>query len=103
MTIDFNDDGRTGILMKNYLVEAIDDFDGDVIKSAATPARRNLFDVDEDCKRLSTQRSDKFHSIVMKLLYVAKRGRPDILLQISFLCTRVSKSNENNWSKLRRV
>ena len=37
MGIDFNDDGRTSILMKGYLVEAIDDFDGDIIKFAATP------------------------------------------------------------------
>ena len=38
-----------------------------------------------------------------KLLYVAKRARPDIDLTIAFLCTRVSKSTKENWEKLRRL
>jgi Reverse transcriptase (RNA-dependent DNA polymerase) len=35
-----------------------------------------------------------FHSVVAKLLYVSLRARPDILLAVSFLCTRVSKSTK---------
>ena len=44
-----------------------------------------------------------FHSIVAKQLYVSHRGRPDVQLPIAFLCTRVSKSTEQDWSKLKRV
>jgi len=51
MDIDFKDNGTASILMKGYLKEAIQDFDGDIIRSAATPARRTLFDVDEDCEK----------------------------------------------------
>ena len=38
-----------------------------------------------------------------KLLYVAKRARIDLQLAIAFLCTRVSKSTQQDWEKLRRV
>ena len=37
-----------------------------------------------------------------KLLFTAKRGRPDLETLISFLTTRVSKSTEDDWRKLKR-
>jgi hypothetical protein len=43
------------------------------------------------------------HSTVAKLLFVAKRGRPDILLAVSFLTTRVKQPDEDDWKKLCRV
>ena len=36
-----------------------------------------------------------------KLLYVSKRARVDIDLVVFFLYTRVSKSTEDDWEKLR--
>ena len=38
-----------------------------------------------------------------KLLYVSKRARVNIDLTIAFLCTRVSKSTDEDWNKLRRL
>ena len=38
-----------------------------------------------------------------KLLFIAKRGRPDILTAISFLTTRVTKPNVDDWGKLKRT
>ena len=32
-----------------------------------------------------------------------KRARPDLETSIDFLCTRVDKSDEDDWGKLRRV
>ena len=37
-----------------------------------------------------------------KLLFIMKRGRPDVETTISYLMTRVSKSNEKDWEKLKR-
>ena len=34
---------------------------------------------------------------------MAKRGRPDINLTISYLCTRVQAPDENDWEKLMRL
>lgn len=48
-------------------------------------------------------RREIFHSVTAKLLYVSHRGRLDIELPIAFLCTRVSKSTEQDWGKLKRV
>jgi hypothetical protein len=41
--------------------------------------------------------------VVAKLLYVSIRARPDLLLAIGFLCTRVSKSTKQDQTKLKRV
>ena len=52
---------------------------------------------------MSEERMEIFHHIVAKLLYVSKRARVDIDLTVSFLCTRVSKSTEEDWVKLKRL
>jgi hypothetical protein len=49
------------------------------------------------------QRASIFHATVAKLLFIAKRARPDILLAISFLTTRVKEPDEDDWGKLKRV
>ena len=36
-------------------------------------------------------------------MFVGKRGRPDLEPYIACLCTRVSKSDEFDWEKLKRV
>jgi len=41
--------------------------------------------------KLSKTRSGIFHATVAKLLFVAKRAQPDILLAVSFLTTRVKE------------
>ena len=44
-----------------------------------------------------------FHSRVAKLLYLAKRCRPEILPSIIFLTGRVQCATEEDWGKLNRV
>jgi hypothetical protein len=89
--------------MKDYVEEAISDFGEDITKSATTPAKRDLFEVNEASEELTNEKSEVFHSVVAKLLYVSKRGRLDIQLVITFLCTRVSCSTKQDWEKLKRV
>ena len=38
-----------------------------------------------------------------KLLFVSKRARTDILVTVSCLTTRVSKADEDDWKKLKRL
>jgi hypothetical protein len=71
--------------------------------AAKTLAANHLFAVNEDCEKLSEQLREKFHSIVAKLLYVAKRVRPDILTAISFLSRRVQVADMDGWKKLKRL
>jgi hypothetical protein len=41
-----------------------------------------------------------FHSLTAKLLYLAKRARPDLLLAVSFFARRVQKPTKEDMSKL---
>jgi hypothetical protein len=103
MNIDFLPKGRVQILMKDYLVEAIEDFEEDVTRPATSPACKGLFEVNDKSKPLPKLKAEKFHSIVAKLLYVCIRARLDTSLAVAFLTTRVSKSTEEDWLKLKRL
>jgi hypothetical protein len=69
------------------------------VKPVSTPATNNLFETRETVK-LSKRRAGIFHTIVAKLLFVAKRARPDILLAVSFLTTRVKEPDTDDRKKV---
>jgi hypothetical protein len=94
MGIVFNNNGTVSVRMKEYLKEAITDFVEDITKSATSPAKRDIFDVNEESEDLSAEKREVFHSVTAKLLYVSKRGRSDIQLATAFLCTRVKYSTK---------
>jgi len=96
------------INMCKYIQDVIDCFKEELpeekIKNVTTPAINNLFKTrDSNVVKVSMQKASVFHSTVAKLLFVAKRARPDILLAISFLTTRVKEPDKDNWNKLKRV
>jgi len=102
--ITFNDNnGTVTILIKEYLKEAIADSGMDASKVAPTPAKKDLFTVDNGSEQLDKRQGEFFYSIVAKLLYVSKRARTNAQLAIAFLCTRVSCSTEQDWKKLIRL
>ena len=82
--------------MGDYIKEAINTFDqhSHINLSTNTPALQNLFMVDTTSPRLESKRSEEFHHCVAKLFYVSKRCRLDILIAVSFLCTRLTCSTE---------
>ena len=96
-------DGKVQIHNIEYIEECFELFGEDVGPSAATPAKGHLFEVDDKKELLTAKKQQTFHSCVAKLLFIAKRGRPDILTAISFLTTRVTKPNADDWGKLRRT
>jgi hypothetical protein len=103
MNLVFNDDGSLQVETKTYIKEAIEAFGEDVSTKVSSPATKKLFEVNPDTPVLETERADIFHSVVAKLLWVEKRSRPDIETTISFLCTRVSKNDKDDWLKLKRL
>jgi hypothetical protein len=103
MNITYNDDRTASILMREYLEEAIAEFDGPIKRTASSPAKNNLFSVNDTSQQLATGAAENFHRITAMLLYVSKRSRLDIQLAIAFLCTRVEKSTTQDKEKLRRV
>lgn len=50
---------------------------------------------------MSDENMDIFHHIVAKLLFESKRAKVDRDLAVSFLCTRVPCSTNQDWEKLR--
>jgi hypothetical protein len=101
MDFDYSTPGIVKISMTAMVDQVIEDMD--VSETVRTPAAIDLFQVDEKSPRLDTEQAEKFHSIVAKLLYMAKRARPDILTAISFLTTRCTCSTNQDWNKLLRV
>jgi hypothetical protein len=83
--------------------DKIQDVTQGILQSASTPAGNNLFTIDENSKELEKEEKELFHSLVAKLLYISKRVRPDILLAVTFLTTRVLNATQDDWAKLIRV
>lgn len=103
MHFEMMPNGTVEISMSDYLREAIEESGLHVARGVATPAKKSLFEVDLLSPMLSRKDSERFHSVVAKLLYVAPRARMDILLPTIFLCTRVAKATKQDQEKLRRL
>ena len=104
MDMLFQNDGTVRIEMKEQLQGVINLVDPKSLNDkVSSPATKKLFDVDDEAEQLDKVDSDRFHSIVAKLLYISKRSRPDLDTAVAFLTTRVSKSTVEDWSKLLRL
>ena len=81
MLFDFSGD-LVRISMDKYVDDLLAEYS--VKGLADTPASEGLFEINEGSKRLSKEYAGVFHSHVAKLLYLAKRVRPEIMPSISF-------------------
>ena len=75
----------------------------DIMGRARTPGTNTLFETRPGAKLATSDEQTEFHRIVAKILYLAKRARPDCLTAVAFLATRVSKCDEDDISKLKRL
>ena len=101
MTFDYSTKGKVRITQDGYVSELVASED---IKSAVkTPASEDLFVIDETSPELNKDAKEHFHSLTAKLLYLSKRTRPDILVAVSFLTSRVLVATEQDGIKLTRV
>jgi Reverse transcriptase (RNA-dependent DNA polymerase) len=100
-TFDFSLLKKVKVTMEGYVNDMLEEYQ--IEGCAATPATDKLFNVDDSSELLSKDRAEDFHSRVAKMLYLAKRVRPDILTAIAFLSTRVQGPTEQDWEKLERL
>ena len=84
MKIEIDDERNLHIDMRDQVSEIIQDFSEIISGSVSTPANRFLMDVNESEPTLNKSRSEEFHSTVAKLLYLEKRGRPDLEPTVAF-------------------
>ena len=105
MTIDYTEVGKVRLTMFDYLQDIIASLPGELVngRTVNTPAAEHLFEVNENAQKLDKQRAERFHKYVAKLLFAAKRARPDIQTAIAFLCTRVKEPDVDDEKKLIRV
>ena len=102
--LDYRVSGEVSVSMIPYMQEIVDEFPEDLGKlKAKTPAAAHLFDVNPDPQFLAEEMADVFHHTVAKLLWASLRARPDILLAISFLTSRVKQPDKDDWAKLTRL
>ena len=103
MVIDFPSNGTVEITTPGYVEKLVEHFPEEISRTRDSPAGAHLLDVNEKCVKLSKECNEIFHSSVATLLFIAKRSRPDIEPTVAFLTTRVSKSDEDDWKKLKRL
>jgi hypothetical protein len=99
MSFDFTEKGKVRVGMQKQIDELLSNFRG---KEKPSPAANDMFHV-TNSNNLSKDYSESFHSTVAKLLYVAKRARPDLLTAVAFLTTRVQHPTEADSKKLERL
>ena len=100
MTFDFTNPGSVSIGMDKFVDDLLSA--SQVTGSADTPASDNLFKT-RDAPKLSPALREEFHSVVAKLLYLAKRARPDLLTVVSFLTRRTLAPDTDDYKKLNRA
>ena len=91
MELDYRVSGLCKITMFDYIEEIIKTFEEiapEVCGTKECAAPKNLFVVDEDTPKLDKAKAEKFHSLVMKIMFATKRARPDTGTAVSFLTTR---------------
>jgi len=92
MHITRDDNGNINVDMEKYTASVCSKMSISDISS--TPAGDVLFREDHT-EPLGQKESEDYHSTVAKLLFLAKRTRPDILASVSYLCSRVSDATEH--------
>ena len=100
MIFDFTVKGKVRVSQPKYINDLINMWNID--SELSTPANQYLFDMRDSVLLDDNDKSD-FHTCVAQLLCLGKRTRPDILLPVTFLASRVQSPTVDNHSKLIRV
>ena len=89
MDLDFSTKGVVTVSIEGYVKEIMEKFPEPITKTSNTCAANHLMMVNINGKKLDKRRAEFFHRYVAKLLFLRKRGRPEIQITIAFLTTRV--------------
>ena len=101
MVFDVTTPGEAKVIMTGFVDDMLKECG--ITGSARTPATEGLCDVRADIITATEQQRVTFHRCVAKLLYLAKRARPDCLTAVSFLATRVNRCTTDDLAKLQRL
>jgi hypothetical protein len=103
MEVDITDAG-TSIDMSFYVRQLVESAETKrMLMVYDSPGTRESFVIQDGGEKLQNANRVYLHSTVAKLLYLAKRARPDVLTVVIFLCTRVQDATVEDERKLIRV
>ena len=100
MMFDFREEGAVYVTMKKTVDDVLEGCGVD--KCCATPATDNLF-VTREAPKVSAEEAIWCRSYVAKVLYIAKRVKPECLTAVSFLTSRVGAYDVDDLGKVRRL
>ena len=103
MNINMREENKIEIKIKFQFMEAIEIFGEEVPNVVTSPSAKHLFEINEDAMQMDELKSEVFHAVAEKLIYLTKISQPEIKPTVVIFCTRVSNSNEDDWKKLRRI
>jgi hypothetical protein len=100
LEINFAIPGQVTLSMTGFVNDLLTSTN--TVGTCKSPAGDHLFTVcaPEEAHYLDKATAKEFHTTVAKLLYLGKRMRFDILVAVSFLCTRVLKPDREDYAKL---
>jgi len=98
MLFDFSEPGVAMVSMDQYVSDFLKEYE--VSGTASSPATDRLFSIDADSPLLDLTRKDQLRSRVAKVLFSAKRVRPDLLPVVGWLATSVTAPTEQGWDTL---
>jgi hypothetical protein len=93
--------GQIDVRMDKYATSLLEEWGG--TGKDASPARPDLFKVDTDSPKVADELSVLFRRRVARLLYLAKRVAPELLLPVSHLSSSVNDVRESHMEDLERV
>jgi hypothetical protein len=94
-------DNQVEVGMDFFLSKLLEPYE--ILPVRQTPGTRTVYQVNTQSEKLKEAERRVFHTETAKLLFLAKRVRPDILTVVSFLCTRVTRATVEDRKKLARV
>ena len=101
MKIDFLSPHTVVFSMIEYIKRLLANVPDELMKGSSTsPAGNHLFQINDNANKLDPSSAILYHHLTAQLLYLGKQTRPDLLLAVSFLCTRVQSPDKDDWKKL---
>ena len=102
---DYSKKGEVQASMIPFVHQIIKEFPKAITYLAPTPAAEHLFQVHNDMghKLLPEEQAIAFHHTMAQLLFLSIRVRRDIQTAVSFLTTRITSPDEDDWVKLQNI
>jgi hypothetical protein len=103
ITINLDERHKVQFTMIDYLEDILSEMPSDMGGIARTPAQDDLFTANEGFPLLNVKDVDFYHRTTARLLFAAKRARPDQQVAVAYMCTRVKAPTVSDYHKLGRT